>query len=378
MAGLYIHIPYCRKACFYCNFHFSVNRSGQSEMLQAILKEARQQRVSKPWDQAVYTSLYLGGGTPSVIPAAELSAFLQELRSVFPLEPGAEFTLEANPDDVSPEAAAIWRDAGVNRISLGLQSLNDEELRWMNRSHTAAEARASLEILLQAGFPSVNADLIYGGPLRSDASWLHDLDFIFRSGVDHLSAYALTLEERTPYEKLVRTGRYEAPEEQHQARQFEMLSDRAEAAGWDHYEISNLSKPGHRARHNSAYWKNQPYLGLGPSAHSYDGRRRSWNPADNAFYVKAVGEGMEREGELLGEREHFNEWLMTHLRMREGLDLNHAVSRWPAFVPGLEKELEKLGVRGWVVQEGSRFSLTRSGRLYADAIAAGLMQVGSD
>lgn len=378
MAGLYIHIPYCKKACFYCNFHFSVNRSGLSEMLQAILEEARQQRDAAPWNQVTCTSLYLGGGTPSVVPAREMAVFLHELRSIFPLGPGAEFTLEANPDDVNPDTAAIWQEAGVNRISLGLQSLNDEELRWMNRSHTAAEALASLETLLRAGFPSVNADLIYGGPLRSDASWEHDLHYLLHSGIDHLSAYALTLEERTPYEKLVQTGRYDAPEEQHQARQFEMLCERAEAAGWDHYEISNLARPGHRARHNSAYWKNQPYLGLGPAAHSYDGARRSWNPADNAAYVQTVRTGLTREGELLGPKERYNEWLMTHLRMREGLDLAFAAGQWPAFAAGLEMELQRLETRGWAMRTDQGYSLSRSGRLYADAIAAGLMQVGED
>ena len=345
-------------------------------MLNAILEEARRQRDTAAWSETVFSSLYLGGGTPSVIEPRVMAGFLHELRAVFPLEADAEFTLEANPDDVNREAAAIWREAGVNRISLGLQSLNDEELRWMNRSHTVNEALASLEALLQAGFASVNADLIYGGPLRSDASWLHDLDYVFTSGVDHLSAYALTLEERTPYEKLVHTGRYEAPEEQHQAQQFELLCERAEAAGWDHYEISNLAKPGHRARHNSAYWKNNPYLGLGPSAHSYDGEYRSWNPADNASFIQAVTEGIDREGELLGPKERYNEWLMTHLRLREGLDLDWASQRWPGFVPGLKHELLKLEARGWVQHEGPHFSLSRSGRLYADAIAAGLMQVG--
>jgi len=347
-------------------------------MLEAILEEAHAQRKIAAWNEATFCSLYLGGGTPSVIEPAVLADFLHELRAVFPLEPDAEFTLEANPDDVNPTSAAIWLEAGVNRISLGLQSLNDEELRWMNRSHTAKEALASLNTLLQAGFTSVNADLIYGGPIRSDASWLHDLDYILPSGVDHLSAYALTLEERTPYEKLVQTGRYEAPEEQHQARQFEMLCERAEAAGWDHYEISNLAKPGHRARHNSAYWKNQPYLGLGPSAHSYDGAYRSWNPADNALYMRAVTGGMKREGELLGPKERYNEWLMTHLRMREGLDLAFAAGHWPAFAAGLEKELQKLETRGWAMRTDHGYSLSRSGRLYADAIAAGLMQVGED
>ncbi len=342
------------------------------------MEEAHAQRKIAAWNEATFCSLYLGGGTPSVIEPAVLADFLHKLRAVFPLEPDAEFTLEANPDDVNPTSAAIWLEAGVNRISLGLQSLNDEELRWMNRSHTAKEALASLDTLLQAGFTSVNADLIYGSPIRSDASWLHDLDYILPSGVDHLSAYALTLEERTPYEKLVQTGRYEAPEEQHQARQFEMLCERAEAAGWDHYEISNLAKPGHRARHNSAYWKNQPYLGLGPSAHSYDGAYRSWNPADTALYMRAVTGGMKREGELLGPKERYNEWLMTHLRMREGLDLAFAAGHWPAFAAGLEKELQKLETRGWAMRTDHGYSLSRSGRLYADAIAAGLMQVGED
>lgn len=347
-------------------------------MLQAILEEAAQLRDTEPWNAAPFTSLYLGGGTPSVIEPDELLSFLNRIRRIFPLAPDAEFTLEANPDDVNPQAAATWREAGVNRISLGIQSLSDEELRWMNRSHTAAEGLASLEILLQAGFPSVNADLIYGGPLRSDAAWLHDLDYIMGSGVDHISAYALTLEERTPYEKLVRTGRYEAPAEQNQAQQFEILSARAEEAGWDHYEISNLSKPGHRARHNSAYWKNQPYLGLGPSAHSYDGQRRSWNPSDNAAYVSAVAGKLAREGEWLGECERYNEWLMTHLRLREGLDMGFASAQWPQYSAGLEKELLKLKEKGWVESDGLQFRLSRSGRLYADAIASGLMQVSEE
>lgn len=374
MAGLYIHIPFCRKACFYCNFHFSVNQQGLSDMLEGILLEAEAE--ADVWSAQEFSSLYLGGGTPSLIPPDVLSQFLDAIRSRLNFAAQGEFTLEANPDDVTKELASAWLASGINRISLGIQSFSDEELRWMNRAHTAEQSEAALNTLLDSGIHSVNVDLIYGSPLLSDRAWTDSLRRVFHSGADHLSAYALTLETETPYKKLVQQGKYPAPDEDLQARQFDILMAEAAAAGWEHYEISNLCKPGFRARHNSAYWYHLPYLGLGPSAHSYDGRRRMWNVADNKLYMEQARQGVwSRMDEVLDLPTRLNELVMTRIRLAEGLVLEEAEQLQPGFSARHNTELQAFQQRGWAVLEGGAFRLTAQGRHFADAVAAALMQV---
>jgi oxygen-independent coproporphyrinogen III oxidase len=378
LPGLYIHIPFCRKACFYCNFHFTVNTRGLDDMLSAILREAEMRAQSPAWQIREFDSLYLGGGTPSIVESGKMLAFIAQLKRLFPVKSDAEITLEANPDDVNEASILAWQAAGANRISLGVQDFDDTRLEWMNRSHGATEAIRAIEFLQRAGFPSLNIDLIYGVPGLDEKAWAENLSRVFQSGADHLSAYALTLESRTPYAKLVQQGRYAAPEEQRQATHFSILMEMADAAGWHHYEISNLSKPGFEARHNSAYWKNEPYLGLGPSAHSYDGLRRSWNPSDNRAYMQMAETGLwESEGEILGATELLNERIMTRIRMSEGLNLQEADALHPGWLKSVSQEIARLIEIGWAVKHNEVLKLTREGRFYADAIASGLMMVDS-
>lgn len=343
-------------------------------MLEAILKEA--ETTSPHWAQQEFTSLYLGGGTPSLISGPAMTDFLGRLRQKFRFSEQGEWTLEANPDDVSADLATAWRASGINRISLGVQSFFDEELRWMNRAHNAAQSEAALDTLLAAGIRSVNVDLIYGSPMLSDQAWTESLRRVFDSGADHLSAYALTLEADTPYKKLVQQGKYPAPDEETQSRHFDILMDEASSAGWEHYEISNLCKPGFRARHNSAYWCNEPYLGLGPSAHSYDGRNRSWNVSDNKIYMEQAGQGLwTRESELLDAGSRLNEFIMTRIRLLEGLNLSEAEILMPGFAEQRQSEIRRFLERGWAVLETGIFRLTPEGRHFADAIASSLMLV---
>jgi oxygen-independent coproporphyrinogen-3 oxidase len=377
MAGLYIHIPFCRKACFYCNFHFSVNTGAWQEMLQAILREA--QTEGPHWSDVRFDSIYFGGGTPSLLPAEALADFIRVLKSQFLLSDNLEFTLEANPDDVDIQRINLWQDAGVNRVSLGLQSFSDAELTWMNRAHHAAQSEAALNLLLQAGIKSVNVDLIYGSPLLSDDDWISALHKVFSSGADHLSAYALTLEADTPYKKLVQQGKYAPPDEDRQARQFDLLMEAAATAGWEHYEISNLCKPGSRAKHNSAYWFNKPYLGLGPSAHSYRNRRRMWNVSDNKSYMAQADAGnWQRSEEFLNQTTMLNELVMTRIRLSEGLSLKEAEQLVPGFSEQNHEAMRGFVDRGWAALEGGVFTLLAPGRHYADAIAASLMEVEGD
>ncbi|MEY3982715.1 MAG: hypothetical protein RL160_272 [Bacteroidota bacterium] len=377
MAGLYIHIPFCRKACFYCNFHFSVNTGAWQEMLQAILREA--QTEAPYWSDVRFDSIYFGGGTPSLIPAEALADFIGALKSQFHLAENLEFTLEANPDDVDIRRIAAWHEAGVNRVSLGLQSFSDAELTWMNRAHHAAQSEAALNLLLQAGIKSVNVDLIYGSPLLSDDDWVAALHKVFGSGADHLSAYALTLEADTPYKKLVQQGKYAPPDEDRQARQFDLLMEAAATAGWEHYEISNLCKPGSRAQHNSAYWFNKPYLGLGPSAHSYRNRRRMWNVSDNRSYMAQADAGnWQRSEEFLDQTTMLNELVMTRIRLSEGLSLKEAEQLFPGFSEQNHALMRGFVERGWAVLEDDVFKLLAPGRHYADAIAASFMEVEGD
>jgi len=353
-----------------------VNRSGIDAMLGAIISEAEQRLQQTVWAESSFDSLYLGGGTPSMVEPEKLLDFLNRIKKLFPVKPNAEITLEVNPDDVNEQAIACWKLAGVNRVSIGVQDFDDVRLQWMNRNHGSEQAHQAIEMLQAARFPSLNIDLIYGIPGMDENSWVRNLEIVFQSRADHLSAYALTLEARTPYAKLVQQGRYEVPEEKLQAAHFGVLMDAANASGWHHYEISNLCRPGFEAKHNSAYWRNEPYLGLGPSAHSYDGKSRYWNPSDNKTYVQMAQAGIwENDGEDLTAAELLNELVMTRMRMSEGLNLLEAEALHPGWLKEAGHEIGRLVDLGWAVKTGDALQLTRQGRFYADAIASALMVV---
>lgn len=373
MAGIYIHIPFCKQACHYCNFHFSTSLKLKNDFLVALLKEIEWQK-DYLGDQPVKT-IYFGGGTPSLLTRAELGQILDKLSSCFNIAADAELTLEANPDDISAERVLEWKSAGVNRFSLGTQSFFEEDLRWMNRAHSATQAKEAVALIMSE-IPNLTIDLIYGTPTLPDERWIENIETALGYGIPHLSCYALTVEPKTALADLIKKNKKPDVLPEDQARQFLILMDRLEAAGYEHYEISNFALPGHRSKHNSAYWSGDHYLGLGPSAHSYNGESRQWNIANNALYIKNIEAGrLETEKEILSERDKFNEYIMTSLRTLEGLDLYKiGASFGEAAVAELKKQLDITVRNGHAEATLNGYRLTRAGRLLADGIAAELFR----
>jgi oxygen-independent coproporphyrinogen-3 oxidase len=369
MAGIYLHIPFCRQACHYCNFHFSTSLTRKNDFISALLKEI-ELRKDYLGGEPVGT-IYFGGGTPSLLEPVELVAILEGLRREFEIELGAEITLEANPDDINIGRLRAWREMGVNRLSIGVQSFFGEDLRWMNRAHDERQALACIGLAQEEGFTNISIDLIYGGPTLPDDRWRENVDRAIGLGVPHLSCYALTVEPRTALDSLIRRHQRTDVSPEDQARQFLLLMDWIAAAGYEHYEISNFSLPGHRSRHNSAYWNGRKYLGLGPSAHSFDGVSRQWNVANNVQYIGEPGLVLEKE--VLTAEQQLNEYIMISLRTGEGIDLRVMAERFGTKqVEELSKRAEKYIGGAKLRLVGESLQLTREGKLLADGIAAGL------
>jgi oxygen-independent coproporphyrinogen III oxidase len=375
MAGIYFHIPFCKQACYYCNFHFSTSMKYKSEMVEAMLRELDwRQRYLR---EEELSSLYFGGGTPSLLEEGELMALFDAVHRYFRLASDAEITLEANPDDLHPEKLAALRRSPVNRLSIGVQSFSEEDLRFFNRAHNAREARECLERARAAGFENLTIDLIYGAPTTSDAQWLKNLRMAFESNIPHLSCYALTVEPKTALEHFIRKGKVPPIEEEQAARQFELLREATAAAGYEQYEISNFAWPGRYARHNSSYWSGEAYLGIGPSAHSYDGHSRQWNVANNAKYLRALS-GTKLEATQLYEREElqpsdrYNEYVMTGLRTIWGVELKKVRALGPDFEQHLRTAAQPFLEEGQLVQQKGAYQLAPQARFLADGIAAAL------
>ena len=373
MAGIYIHIPYCRTACHYCNFHFSTTRYNAPEMLDCLLREIELQKDYLSGSDI--QTIYFGGGTPSILPAEWIALLIQKIRAVHPVTNGAELTLEANPDDINIENLAIWQEAGINRLSIGVQSFIEEDLKWMHRAHNATEASTAISLATKAGIQAISLDLIYGTPYLSNEDWLENLNKARDLGIQHLSAYALTVEPSTALFKMIQKGKIPPVAPEKQSIQFDLLMDWADLNGFEHYEISNLALPGHRSRHNSSYWQGIPYLGLGPAAHSYNGKTRKWNIENNPLYIKAIKSGDESIStkEVLTKSNQINETIMIELRMMEGLDLTAFKNRF-----GENRQLEILSGateainRGQAIIKDNRLILTRKGKHFADSIASDL------
>ncbi|HZE84068.1 MAG TPA: radical SAM family heme chaperone HemW [Puia sp.] len=372
MAGIYLHIPFCRQACHYCNFHFSTSLKRTNDFVVALLKEMelREGYIS---GETVET-IYFGGGTPSLLEAEELERIMDGLRTQFSIDAGAEITLEANPDDITPPQLKSWKKAGINRLSIGVQSFFGEDLQWMNRAHDAGQALAAIRMAQVEGFTNISADLIYGGPTLPDSHWKKNVEQAVLLSVPHLSCYALTVEPKTALDKMIHLKKVSAVEPEDQARQFLLLMDWLGEAGYEHYEISNFALPGMRSRHNSSYWQGRRYLGLGPSAHSFDGVSRQWNIANNARYTDALSEGkLLFEKEELQPVQQLNEYIMTSLRTVEGCDLDYISRRW-----GKEAAVKLLAKTGRYRNEGKleegkeKIVLTREGKLLTDGITAEL------
>ena len=364
MAGIYIHIPFCKQACNYCNFHFSTSLRYKNELVTALLKEIELQKSYLDGEQL--DTIYFGGGTPSLLSPENFMQIINRVKENHLIITDAEVTLEANPDDINEEILAGWGRSGINRLSIGIQSFFDEDLKWMNRAHNGQQATESLQSAIQQ-FNNITIDLIYGHPLLTDEKWRQNVQKVIDLKIPHISCYALTVEPKTPLSKQIKEKIKDDVEPEKQATQFLLLMDWLDAAGYEHYEISNFAKPGFRSRHNSSYWQQKKYLGLGPSAHSYDGTSRQWNISINNTYITALSKNeIPIEKEILTEVQKTNEYIMTSLRTIEGLDLNK--------VESLEFRIKskKLINDGKMIEQNNFLKLTREGKLFADGIAAEL------
>ena len=381
MAGIYIHIPFCKKACHYCNFHFSTSLNLKSDLVAAILREI--EIVSSPGDNGssylddeIIETIYFGGGTPSLLDKNELENIFFKLRNSFKIDTDAEITFEANPDDITIKKLKEWKDVGINRLSIGVQSFVDEHLLWMNRAHSATQSFSAIESAKLEGFNNISIDLIYGVPGMSDSQWRSNLEHAKALDVPHLSSYALTVEPSTALYKMIQQKKAADVDDNLQEIQFSILSDWAERTGYEQYEISNLAKPGMRSRHNSSYWQGKKYLGLGPSAHSFDGQSRQWNIANNSFYIKSIQDNkLPVEMETLTSVQQFNEYVMTSLRTVEGINLSHVEVRFGQdMIKHLHKSAGIYFSSGKIKHSDDVIQLTREGKFFADGIAAALFK----
>ncbi len=368
MASIYIHIPFCRKACHYCDFHFSTSLKSKDEMVKAICAEIGLRKNYLGTNEI--SSLYFGGGTPSLLEIEDIRKIIAAVNLHFRLNPNAEITLEANPDDLIFNKIGEFGESGINRLSIGVQSFQDEVLKLLNRTHGAMQAIHAIKESQKAGFQNLTIDLMYGLPGLTVKTWENNLKQAFELGTPHISAYCLTVEKKTALHHFVANKRISLPGDDITAVQYEILMEMAEQNGFEHYEISNFCKPGMHSRHNSSYWNNEPYLGIGPSAHSYNGDSRQWNIANNAIYMSEIKSGgcwFEKEELLPSDK--YNEYLLTRLRTSNGINLAYIRDEFgKARAAGIEMKLAPYITGGLLWHEKENVFLTRKGKLIADKI----------
>ncbi|MGH2564526.1 MAG: radical SAM family heme chaperone HemW [Ginsengibacter sp.] len=367
MAGIYIHIPFCKQACHYCNFHFSTSLRYKNELIAALLKETELQKNYLSGEPV--ETIYFGGGTPSLLESEEIKSQIAQIRTLYNVKQDAEITIETNPDDIIEDKLLEWKGSGINRLSIGIQSFFDEDLKWMNRAHNTEQATGSLELAIRH-FNNISVDLIYGTPLLSNEKWKQNVETVLGLSIPHVSSYALTVEEKTPLFKMIRQHDKEDINPDKQSEQFLLLMEWLEKAGYEHYEISNFAKPGFRSRHNTSYWQRKKYLGLGPSAHSFNGSSRQWNVANNNIYIESVSKGtLSFEKEVLTPIQQLNEYIMTSLRTMEGLNLGKIDEETSCKLQAASKKYLDNGLMNL---DNGHLILTKEGKLLADGISADL------
>jgi len=374
LAGLYVHIPFCRQQCNYCDFHFTVSFK-QKERILAALKQEIKQREEEA-ENIIYQSVYIGGGTPSVLSADELEDLFSLLHKHYKIESRAEITIETNPDDLKKDfLKSLKNSTPVNRLSIGIQSFHDKDLHLMNRLHTSAGALKSIEDSKAAGFNNISLDLIYGFPSTSDTDWRNNLRILEKLKIPHFSAYHLTIEPKTVFAYYRKKGMIKEISEEESLSQFETLMEFASQAG---YELSNFAKPGFYSKHNLGYWTQKPYLGFGPSAHSFNGIKRRWNVANNTLYIQAIEKGMPDyySWEEIDTSKAYNEYVLTSLRTIWGIDLDY-LEKWfgEDFLKLCLLEAEKFLKSGELILEDRKLCLSNEGKLIADYVISELMKV---
>ena len=371
MAGLYIHIPFCASRCIYCGFYSTTHLDLRQQYVDAVCHEMELRNVLGDVTEPIST-VYIGGGTPSQLTAAQLEHLFIYINKVYG-NLAEEITIEANPDDVTPEFAATLSRLGINRVSMGAQTFDDTRLHFLHRRHTAAQVPIAVQRLRDAGIHNISVDLMYGFPNETLNDWQHDINAVLSLNVEHISAYCLMIEEGTVLYQLSMVNGQWSINEELERQMYELLIDRLTGAGYEHYEISNFAKPGYRSRHNSSYWHDVPYIGLGAAAHSYDGTRRSWNVADIRKYMAAIKRG-ERpaECEVLDPDTHYNDRITTALRTCDGLDLTTLSEEHRRHCL---HEAEPFIKNGLLNLTGNHLVLTRQGLFVSDMVMSQLMMV---
>ncbi len=377
MSGIYLHIPFCKQACFYCDFHFSTSLNQKDAFLQALSTEIKLRNSYLDKHDKIET-IYFGGGTPSLLSEQELMSIFDLIYAEFNVSNNAEITLEANPEDLSSAKIKAFKNTPINRFSIGIQSFLEQDLKFMNRAHTAARAEYAVKASQDLGFENISIDLIYGTPTLEDENWKQNLAKAFELSIKHISAYCLTVEEKTALHHFIVSGKVKNLDEEKSARQFEILLEAMKANDFIQYEISNFCQPGFFSQHNSNYWKRKKYIGFGPSAHSYNGATRQWNVKNNSLYIKALSEKeLNFEQEKLSLAQNYNEYVMTSLRTMWGIDLNTIESDFGAtFLAYIKKEAQPYLLTNHILEKENQYFLTENGKLLADKISSDLFFTG--
>lgn len=375
MAGLYIHIPFCKQACHYCDFFFSTRQEQRTELVRAISGEIALQKNylnGEPLE-----TIYVGGGTPSILLPEELDEILNAVHTNFSVVESPEITLEGNPDDLSKDKLDYFFKAGINRLSVGIQSFDNAILKSLNRAHNNVMARGCIDDAKRAGFKNISIDLIYAIPERSDEDWEKDIHEAIALRPQHISSYSLTIEEKTVFGKWTRQGKMKPVNDDVAARQLTLLIDNLERENYEQYEVSNFSKPGFQSRHNSNYWRNKIYLGVGPSAHSYNGESRQYNLSNNSLYLRSIQQGkIPSTVEVLTMEDKINEYLLTTLRTSWGADLKILREQFSWDIINENRDyVQSIQSKGLIVIEDNFLRLTRQGRFFADKIASDLFVI---
>lgn len=370
MSSFYIHIPFCKQACHYCDFHFSTSMKKKDEMILALAKEIAMRKNEV--DDEVET-IYFGGGTPSVLSSEEINFLIDEVYKNYNVIENPEITLEANPDDLTTSQIRKFANSPINRLSIGIQSFFEEDLKLMNRAHNAVQARACLEEATQY-FENITIDLIYGIPEMSNEKWLKNIETALSFGIPHISAYALTVEPKTALKKLIEKGKIPKPKDETAENHFFILVEKLKQNGFIHYELSNFGKEGYFSKNNTSYWSGKKYIGIGPSAHSYNGTHRSWNVSNNSIYSKEIqNNNLPSEIEKLTISDRYNEYVMTGLRTIWGISLEKIQTDFgQEYYDYLIKTSENLITKGLLENNGQEITITQKGKFLSDGLASEL------
>lgn len=369
MAGLYIHIPFCKQACYYCDFHFSVNQARKKELVNAIVHELI---LQKHYLRMPLETIYFGGGTPTVLSADEFRQIMETIQSNYLIRSSPEITMEANPEDLTAEKLDELKSGGINRLSIGIQSFSDDILAYLNRSHNARIAIDSVYKARDRGFSNISIDLIYSIPDQPEPVWRQNIETALSLKPDHISAYALTVENNTVFGRWTSKGKFTPKTDDTAADELDLLINKLEQAGYEHYEVSNFCKPGFHSKHNSSYWSGVEYLGVGPSAHSFNGITRQYNIYNNHHYIRSLNSGqIPSEVEVLTDEDRINEYLLITLRTRKGCNVNDLKTKLGFDLLSVQKKyIDELFSKNMAVLDNDVLRLTRAGMLLADKIAS--------